>query len=81
MCLPEIFHHKWPAGLILIIGGVLLYGVGKRWRWLVDPPESWSPFYSQSFLKENFGSRAPILIARIVAIGSLAFGLIWLAFA
>ncbi len=81
MNLTEILHHKWPCLPILVIGALTLYGVKKRWRWLVDPPESWSPFYSQSFVKENFGPQAPAALARVVGIGFVALGLIWLIFA
>ena len=34
------------AGLFLILGSV------KRWKWLVDPPAEYWPFYSHSFLKK-----------------------------
>ena len=35
----------------------VLYIVGgkRRWKWLVDPPEEWGLFYSQSFLKTLLG--------------------------
>jgi hypothetical protein len=40
------------AGLALILGSV------KRWKWLVDPPTEYWPFYSHSFLKKFFGQEA-----------------------
>jgi hypothetical protein len=33
-----------------------IVGVRRRWKWLVDPPEEWWPFYSQSFVKKFFGA-------------------------
>jgi hypothetical protein len=41
------------AGLIL--GALLAVGTRYRVKFLVDPPEALSPFYSQSFLKKVLG--------------------------
>jgi len=34
----------------------MLVGAYRRWKWLVDPPLSWSPYYSQAACKEMFGT-------------------------
>lgn len=41
-----------------IVGVLMLVGAYRRWRWLVDPPLSWSPYYSQAMLKEMMGPTA-----------------------
>jgi hypothetical protein len=38
-----------------ILGVVLIVGTKCRWKFLVDPPESWAPFYSHSVLKKLAG--------------------------
>jgi hypothetical protein len=64
----------------ILVGGFLLLGVKQKWRWLVDPPEDWSPFYSQAFLKENFGPNAPRTLARCLGIGLIALGIAFIVF-
>jgi hypothetical protein len=66
--------------LTLFLGGLLLLGVKRKWRWLVDPPEDWAPFYSQAFLKENFGPKAPRMLAQCLGIGLMVLGVAFIAF-
>jgi hypothetical protein len=40
------------------LGAILIIGAYRRWKWLVDPPLTWSPYYSQAAWKEMFGQRA-----------------------
>jgi len=48
--------------MFLIAIGVFLWcGAFFRWRWLVDPPLTWSPYYSQAHLKAMFGTRAVVI--------------------
>jgi hypothetical protein len=49
--------HQLRVNLIPVLAGlVLIIGAFRRWKWLVDPPLSWSPYYSQARAKEMFGS-------------------------
>jgi hypothetical protein len=54
--------------LSLIFTGSLLMIIGTkyRWRFLVDPPERWSPYYAHSFLKKCFGSRFLVVYNYVV---------------
>lgn len=42
---------------VFTIGVTMVYGAISGWKFLVDPPEEWSPFYSQSFIKKIFGKK------------------------
>lgn len=42
---------------VFTIGALMVYGAIAGWRFLIDPPEEWSPFYSQSFIKRIFGKK------------------------
>ena len=42
---------------VFTIGVLMVYGAIAGWKFLIDPPEEWSPFYSQSFIKKVFGKR------------------------
>jgi hypothetical protein len=66
--------------LATLLGGLLLFGVKQKWRWLVDPPEDGSPFYSQAFLKENFGPNVPRTLARCLGIGLIVLGIAFIVF-
>jgi len=41
----------------LAFGIFLVFGAYKKITWLVDPSESYSPWYSQAFLKKYFGRK------------------------
>ncbi len=72
--------NKLYGFVSLVIGGFLLWGVKRKWRWLVDPPDDLSAFYSQSFLKENVGPDAPRLFATFLGIGLIVLGVIFVLF-
>ena len=69
------------CGIIgLLLGGFLLWGVKQKWRWLVDPSEDLSPFYSQAFLKSYFGPDAPRIFAKFLVIGAIVLGSVFILF-
>ena len=41
--------------ILVVAGIVLVVGAYRRWRWLVDPPIEWSPYYSQAHIRRLFG--------------------------
>jgi hypothetical protein len=48
---------NWQFGFIAMAAGiVLIAGALRRWKWLVDPPEEFKWFYTQSLLKAVYGS-------------------------
>jgi hypothetical protein len=42
---------------VFSVGFILIYGAKGGWKFLIDPPESWWFFYSQSFIKKIFGKK------------------------
>lgn len=54
---------------LFTIGFIMVYGAKKGWEFLVDPPESWYPFYSQSFIKKIFGKK--FLFYETIIIGAM----------
>jgi hypothetical protein len=62
--------------LFFIFGIVLIIGTYKRWIWLVDPPEKYSLFYSQSWLKKVFGKTFLIYYNYILGYLFVLFALI-----
>jgi hypothetical protein len=66
------------AVFFIVLGGIIVYGTYKRWPGLVDPPENWSLFYSQAFLKKWLGQKFLIMYTYflgILFIGFACFGL------
>ena len=51
--------------IFIVLGALVIIGARKRWSFLVDPPESWWWFYSQSLLKKLFGTRGIVLLCYI----------------
>jgi hypothetical protein len=64
----------------LVAGGFLLWGVKQEWRWLIDPPEDLSPFYTQAFLKSYFGRDAPRKFAKFLGFGLMILGSVFILF-
>ena len=63
-----------------VFGVLLIIGAFQRWRWLVDPPvEAW-PFYSQSFIKKVFGTKAVTAFTYFAGAAILLLSLIGLLF-
>jgi hypothetical protein len=58
------------------IGVILWCGAFFRWRWLVDPPLSWSPYYSQALIKATFGTTAVIIFTYFLGALSIFCGLL-----
>ena len=56
------------------LGAIIVVGAYRRWRWLVDPPLGWSPYYSQAAFKERFGSSALLYATYFMGLVFLAFG-------
>jgi len=48
--------------IFLVLGVLIIVGARRRWRFLVNPPGSWSWFYSQAFLKKVFGVNGTIVL-------------------
>jgi hypothetical protein len=57
----------------LIVGMMAVIGTKLRWKFLVDPPEKWAFFYSQSWLKQRFGRDFLILYNYVVGGLFIAF--------
>ena len=55
-------------------GAILVVGAYRRWRWLVDPPLSWAPYYSQAAWKEMFGKGALVYSTYFLGIVFFTFG-------
>ncbi len=55
--------------VVLIVGFIMVYGAKDGWKFLIDPPESWWLFYSQSFIKKIFGKK--FLYYETIVIGGL----------
>ena len=53
-CVHRLLFDIGPGAL----GAITLVGAYRRWRWLVDPPLTWSPYWSQAYFKEIFGQTA-----------------------
>jgi len=69
--------HDVSLGLLgILVGSLLVVGVRRRWRWLVDPPEGLCLLYSQSFIKVVAGTRflrvwTCVLGVAVIAISAL----------
>jgi hypothetical protein len=57
-----------------IVGVLMLVGAYRRWRWLIDPPLSWSPYYSQAVLKEMMGPTAVLYFTYFLGLALFAAG-------
>jgi hypothetical protein len=67
--------HQLRVNLIPVLAGlVLIIGAFRRWKWLVDPPLSWSPYYSQARAKEMFGSAFVLYFTYFLGLALLVGG-------
>jgi hypothetical protein len=55
--------------LFLALGLITIWGAYKRWRWLVDPPDNWPPFYSQVVIKRWLGRGFLLYSTYVVGLG------------
>jgi hypothetical protein len=60
--------------LSVFVGIVCIIGAFRRWKWLVDPPLSWSSFYSQAAIKEKMGTTFLLYFTYFLGIVFLAVG-------
>jgi len=60
----------------LSVSAVLVGGAYRRWAWLVDPPSSWWPFYSQATIKKLFGTKATLLFTYFLGCTGMVFALL-----
>jgi hypothetical protein len=67
--------HQLSFDLIPVFAGlVCIVGAFRRWKWLVDPPLSWSPHYSQARAKEMFGSTFVLYFTYFLGLAFLVGG-------
>ncbi|WP_423969778.1 immunity 17 family protein [Candidatus Binatus sp.] len=69
---------KMTGVIALAIGIVLVCGAFFRWRWLVDPPDEMSPYYSQALLKTIFGRRGVVWFTYFLGVLFMAAGILGL---
>jgi len=62
--------------VLFAVGIFLICGAFFRWRWLVDPPEEMSPYYSQALLKTMMGTRGVVWFTYFLGVLSIAAGLL-----
>ena len=67
--LGDLLHELVTNLLGVVLGVILIVGAKKRWRFLVDPPESLRFVYSQSLINKLSGSRGATVFCYVV--GSL----------
>lgn len=60
-----------------LYGGVLIYGLKRKWHWVTDPPEWMFAFYFPATVKILYGTRAVEAAAYINAWLSFVFGLVY----
>ena len=56
------------------IGAILVVGAFRRWKWLVDPPLSLAPYYSQAVLRKIFGQTALVYFTYFLGLLFFALG-------
>jgi uncharacterized protein (DUF3820 family) len=64
----------------IVFGIFMIFGAYKKWKFLVDPPEKYWLWYSQSFFKKFFGKNIVILETYIAGICSIFMGYYFLYF-
>lgn len=64
-------------GMSTIYGGVLIYGLKQKWRWVTDPPVWMFAFYFPATVKILYGTRAVEAAAYITAWFNFVFGLVY----
>ena len=70
----DCVHQLRFNGFFALCGVILIVGAWRRWKWLVDPPLSWSPYYSQARLKEMMGATAVLYFTYFLGLLFLAAG-------
>jgi hypothetical protein len=74
--LVECVHHISSSDLISASAGLIcIVGALRRWKWLVDPPLSWAPFYSQAAIKEKMGTTFLLYFTYFLGLMFLVLGI------
>lgn len=68
----------WILYAITVFFLLLIIGTFFKWKILVDPPEEWSKYYSQSLLNKMFGSDFLIWFNYILGFVGLLFCLLYM---
>ena len=63
------------GGVFTFLGCILLFGAYKKWEFLVDPPEEYWKFYSQSFIKKIFGKQFLLIETYLLGLVILLLGI------
>ena len=70
----DCVHQLLFYGGFGLVGMLLIIGAFRRWKWLVDPPLSWSPYYSQARIKEKMGTTFLLYFTYFLGLVFLAAG-------
>lgn len=65
-------------GICTFYGGVLIYGLKRKWHWVTDPPEWLFAFYFPATVKILCGPKAVSAAAYITAWGHFVIGVVCL---
>ena len=65
-------------GMSTLYGGVLIYGLKRKWHWVTDPPEWLFAFYFPATVKILCGPKAVSAAAYITAWGHFVIGVVCL---
>lgn len=68
----------WVSVAVIGFGVLLIVGTRLGWKFLVDPPEGLSPFYTNSWLKKSFGADFLQGFNYLVGVGFIVVGLLGL---
>lgn len=74
--------EAWLAPIVVVIcvvGVLLVIGVLRRWKWLVDPPASYWPMWGLSFIRITLGTGGLITVLYLLGSGLVLVGLLTLA--
>jgi hypothetical protein len=73
--LVDCFHQLPSSERLSVFAGIVcIIGAFRRWKWLVDPPLSWSSFYSQAAINEKMGTTFLLCFTYFLGILFLAVG-------
>jgi hypothetical protein len=62
--------------LSCLIGILSIYGAYKKWKFLIDPPESLAGFYSQAWIKKLYGRKFLLWETYIMGVIFIAMGVV-----
>jgi hypothetical protein len=70
----DCVHQLRLNGFFAFSGVILIIGAFRRWKWIVDPPLSWAPIYSQAAIKEKMGTTFLLYFTYFLGLVFLVFG-------